>query len=401
MGQKIDSINYIATEQSSQIRLSYLDGLRGLAALYVVLFHIYQECSTMGDLSPWLMKIVRFIGEGEIAVSVFIVLSGYCLMLPVVRSGKNKIQGGIINYLKRRSRRILPPYYAALFLSLLLLVLTLGWQYLSDWQWNNNSFGFQPGTIPSWGAILSHLLLIHNLSQNWAFTINAPMWSVATEWQIYFLFPALLLPLYRRFGIICVAAIAFIIGLVPGYFWSQWPTFTACPWFLGLFALGMVAASINFSENFSLVYFSKRIPWGILTTILWSGVIAKIIFFPGPAPIGISKALSCLAGVATACSIVYCTQAMIDRKSSPLILQILETRLAVGLGEFSYSLYLIHALVIVLVHQFLLRSNLSPTYTFLTLLIIALPIAILAAYIFHLYLEKPFMSAHSHKRKFV
>jgi peptidoglycan/LPS O-acetylase OafA/YrhL len=72
-----------------KIRLVYLDGLRGLAALYVVLFHVYQECSDMGKISPQLRSALRFIGEGEVAVSVFIVLSGYCLMLPVVQSGKD------------------------------------------------------------------------------------------------------------------------------------------------------------------------------------------------------------------------------------------------------------------------------------------------------------------------
>ena len=74
-----------ATFDRPRIRLAYLDGLRGLAALYVVLFHVYQECSTMGEMSPMLLSLVRFLGEGEIAVSIFIVLSGYCLMLPVAQ----------------------------------------------------------------------------------------------------------------------------------------------------------------------------------------------------------------------------------------------------------------------------------------------------------------------------
>ena len=35
----------------------------------------------------------------------------------------------------------------------------------------------------------SHLFLVHNLSEGWIFKIDPPMWSVATEWQIYLLFP--------------------------------------------------------------------------------------------------------------------------------------------------------------------------------------------------------------------
>ena len=51
------------------------------------------------------------------------------------------------------------------------------------------------------GDLISHLLLVHNLSSAWFHQINAPLWSVATEWQIYFLLPLILLPLFRRAGI--------------------------------------------------------------------------------------------------------------------------------------------------------------------------------------------------------
>ncbi|HEY9778731.1 MAG TPA: hypothetical protein V6D09_01095, partial [Leptolyngbyaceae cyanobacterium] len=51
--------------------------------------------------------------------------------------------------LKRRSRRILPPYYAALILSLLLLALTLSWQYFTGFHWEPLFINFQPGAIPS------------------------------------------------------------------------------------------------------------------------------------------------------------------------------------------------------------------------------------------------------------
>jgi len=355
----------------------------------------------MGEMSPILMSLSRFLGEGEIAVSIFIVLSGYCLMLPVAQYGGNQIPGGVLNYLKRRAWRILPPYYAALLLSLLLLALTLSWQYLTGFLWHDSSVGFQPGILPSIETILTHFLLIHNLHPDWAFAINAPMWSVATEWQIYFLFPALLLPLYRYLGMIWVVAIAFLLGFGPSYFWSKWPDYTACPWFLGLFALGMAGALINFSQQPSVIRWQQRIPLGILTAILWIVTIAKIALLPGPAPLGISKLLSCLAGVATVSLLLYCTRYLTDENATrcPTILQLFEARYAVRLGVFSYSLYLVHAPVLVLVHQYLLRLHFSPTATFLTLLIVAVPLSLLISYIFHLNFERPFMSSRRKRRE--
>ena len=177
-----------------------------------------------------------------------------------------------------------------------------------------------------------HFLIIHNLNQDWAFAINGPMWSVATEWQIYFLFPALLLPVYRRFGIILVVLIAFIIGLSPSYILSGWSEYAACPWFLGLFALGMAGASINFSKKASIIRWKKRIPWKLLTAILWLGLIGKATIFPGSNQLDISKSVSCLAGVATASLIIYCTHSLTEGnpKQKPLILQLFESRYAIA-----------------------------------------------------------------------
>ncbi len=92
-----------STEQSSnkRVHLHYLDGLRGLAALYVVFSHVW-ELQENNVPSLWLVatKIFRY---GLFSVSVFIVLSGYCLMLPVVRSQTGQISGSLLSYFKKRS----------------------------------------------------------------------------------------------------------------------------------------------------------------------------------------------------------------------------------------------------------------------------------------------------------
>ncbi|WP_410959855.1 acyltransferase family protein, partial [Salmonella sp. SAL4356] len=69
---------------------------------------------------------------GHLAVSIFIVISGFCLALPVVAAG-DRMRDGSLNFFKRRARRILPPYYGALAFSLLLIATVLGKKTGSLW----------------------------------------------------------------------------------------------------------------------------------------------------------------------------------------------------------------------------------------------------------------------------
>ena len=104
----------------ARLRLNHVDGLRALAALYVVLHHIWLDGRPEDRAHDW----GSWLRHGHFAVTLFIVLSGYCLMLPVVR-GDGTLRGGIVPYLKR-ARRILPPYYAALGVTILLSTFLIG-----------------------------------------------------------------------------------------------------------------------------------------------------------------------------------------------------------------------------------------------------------------------------------
>ena len=92
----------------SPIHLDFLDGLRGLSALFVVLHHATGGVPRE-DVSRWLFRITSLLFlDGHYAVAVFIVLSGFSLMLPVVRSPDHRLRGGFLGYLKRCAWRILP-----------------------------------------------------------------------------------------------------------------------------------------------------------------------------------------------------------------------------------------------------------------------------------------------------
>ncbi len=247
-----------APGQAGRVKLAFLNGLRGLAALYVLLYHLYYAPK---GLSPVLVHALSWLRFGHYAVAVFIVLSGYCLMLPVVRSEDGRLRGGMWNYLKRRAIRILPPYYAALALSLALILLSHRSTHALGIQ-TNDTF-FQASMAP--GSLISHLLLLHSWNKNWIETIDGPMWSVSIEWQIYFLFPLLLLPLWRRFGSLAAIAAGLLVGVVPYLVLPKGQNFEwACPWYTGLFAMGMAGAVVGFSTNPRLMRLHQRLPWGWL-----------------------------------------------------------------------------------------------------------------------------------------
>src|SRR5882724_12742624 len=223
----------LGTVKKETLRLEYLDGLRAVAALYVVLFHAGVGFNS-GPLSGVARIVWHTLVFGHDAVAILIVLSGYCLMLPVARA-EGQLARGLWHYFARRAWRILPPYYAAVLGSLLLLALVPALETPTTTIWADSfpAFGLAP--------VGSHLLLIHNLYRSLANRIDGPLWSVATEWQIYFFFPLLLLPIWRRLG----AALRVLVGFIVGgsLLWlAPEAADTAASWYLGLFALGMGAA---------------------------------------------------------------------------------------------------------------------------------------------------------------
>jgi len=381
-----------------RLRLDYLDGLRGLAALYVVLHHAYYGLTAEAGLPPLVTWLTYWLYLGRSAVDIFIVLSGYCLMLPVVRSTTGRLSGGPLDFLRRRARRILPPFYAALGVSLLLIALVPALHDFShpNALWNEALPAFTPDVIAS------HLLLVHNFDPRWHSRIDYPMWSVATEWQIYFLFPLLLLPLWRRFGSGVAVPAAFVVGLVPLLlFFDRFSGVS--PHFLGLFALGMAAADLNFSPEPRLLLCRERLPWGWLAALLCAGLVMVSLKHSSWTLFVAVKDV--LVGAATACLLVFCTryltrhhetataQSPATRQRAPLVLRLLESRPAVALGVFSYSLYLIHAPVLAVCQSFVrpLAAR-SPTLALTLMLCLGVPLALGCSYLFHLAFERPFLS---------
>src|SRR5262249_37919081 len=223
--------------------LSFLDGLRALAALQVVLGHATLHVDWGAAPPPLLLRAAMWpISFAREAVALFIVLSGFCLMLPVVRQG-GELQGGAWQFFKRRTRRILPPYYLALAISLILIWTIIGQKTNTHWD----------TSLPVDGkAIWTHLLLLQDVFQDTSARINHVMWSISVEWRIYFLFPLLVL-CWRRAGAI-VSTLATVAGSYllirfAHFEWLNTAAYGTCLHFIGLFALGMLGAGVSYSDE--------------------------------------------------------------------------------------------------------------------------------------------------------
>lgn len=369
-----------------RLRLAFLDGLRGLMALYVVLFHAFYFARDL-PMHPIVAFATGWLNHGHYAVDIFIVLSGFCLMLPVTRSRQGKLPNGFGTYIWQRARRILPPYYAALFFSIVLVG-------LGQWlQRTGNVAGTYVNDIFTPGIIISHLLLIHNLDFIWAVRINAPMWSVATEWQIYFLFPLLLLPLLRYLGHFLLIIIATIIGLLPLFLLPTDANLSwASPWFLGLFAMGMVGADSTFGTSAAAQRWGNLLGQWPVAAGAFLLVVTPIL--PSTTPIWV---YDILVGIGTTSLIVYCLRKNTHRTEphTNFILRVLDAPWAVELGMFSYSLYLIHNPIQQAALR-VLQSYLPSTEMILAIqLLVGVPVIVGMAYLFHCVFERRFMNMPS------
>jgi len=375
----------LGNNTAQPIHLAFLDGVRGIAAFYVFIYHLWQlVCVTNGDKCPHWFSGLGFIEYGHFAVDVFIVLSGFCLMLPLAKGNMTSFPKGIPNFLRRRAIRILPPYYAALVLSIALVMLIPSIRHLQDKEYAL----YDRSTFTA--SILSHIFLVHNLWYQLAHRINAPMWSVATEWQIYFIFAFILLPLRNRMGVFAPIVFGFIFGAIT----AKYGLFQANFWFVGAFALGMAAAEISFAPKYRA--FAHRAPLGVLAgfAVLLAAAVVYVLRHKQGAIVFIGEDF--VVALATTATLAYCSEIARDPMHrlvpATAVYRIFSHPIPVGLGRFSYSLYLVHFPLVCISVSLASMFGFNFRESLGWAIFVVIPAIVGISYIFFTCFERPFLN---------
>lgn len=365
--------------------LLYLEGLRGAAALYVVMHHAMLRYG-LKPISLGQKLLIAGFNHGHYAVNLFIVISGFSLMLPSIRK---EYELDTIDFYKRRIRRILPPYYFALIFSALMLPV-----YLNTGQsWS---------TYISVKSIILHIFLVNDFFSSDVYRINYSLWSVPVECRIYIFFPVLLW-VWRKAGPWPAVASAFILSVTCGlvlFFLSKYSTdinitTSGVNPYIILFAMGMLAADLLFS-NSRWAHTVDKIPWGILLLvslalfIIYKGYWQHELEFTGHMHDLITDILF---GIVCFGLLGICSNEKYKQTSFKYFQKTFSWRPLVFAGMFSYSMYLIHAPILQIIYVCVMPFlKLTPVYATIALIILGTIIIIGFAYVFFLAFEKPFLS---------
>jgi len=363
--------------RSAAEKLKFIEGMRGIAALYVVLGHICSLADpgvflgVRGTGPEWLRIAMQPFGFGHLAVAAFIVISGFCLQTSLFNRGDGSIKEPK-KFFKRRALRILPPYYACLAISLVvaLYVTPLG---------HGLPFSLYLPVTPN--VVLSHLFLVHNWSPDWMYKINGVLWSIAIEAQLYLLFPLLVWLLNKANRLATVlstlAVTAAILTVTPR-------AEKFYPWYLALFTIGMAASHLAFSPP------KWRGP-NALAAMLFGGLSLGMCVWSATKgfsmPVLDSWLGACVVSVIYACTV----------SKNFTVGKFLSAKPLAWLGAVSYSLYLMHHPILQPLYLFRPKWAAGPLEATLYLSGVGLPVVFLGVVAFWFIFERPFISRPNKK----
>jgi len=230
-----DKIRSWIIKPSRGHHLAFLDGVRAIAILMVIVCHTLY-------VNPEASRTVLFFGQlflaGAMGVPVFFVLSGFVISLPFIES---RMPGGkpvsLSNYTLRRAAKIIPPFY----LSLLIFALYFGLKS------GDAEYGI---SALKWAAGIPHFVQLPP-----KYILNGSYWSLIIEVQFYTILPLLFWMTRRMNNKTMLATIFLVLQIVP-------------------FVSRLIITHM-YAGNPDLPFYMKRFP-GSLSTFSWGILFAAI-----------------------------------------------------------------------------------------------------------------------------
>jgi exopolysaccharide production protein ExoZ len=344
-----------ATSPSPGGRLPWLDGMRGAAALAVVVFHVYvisfhyyppgSALMTSAAVRAF-MSLARW---GSLGVPVFFVLSGFCVGQTWLRSRSAS------QFFLRRWWRIFPAYYAS-------LALVLGCALAVKLFTGANDITTLPA--PTAGHLLATLALLTSPATSvpgltWVY------WTLTYEVVFYaILTPLLVLPERPRLIVLGTLNTAIcVLGAWPNLALSPGPLFFAGLW--PLFGLGLAVVLAPRDRRVAAIV-------GLVS------LLAALRLIPGGSHPGVAPAALVTAALVAACA-AGC--------------RLPRWRLLEKIGGFSYSLYLIHVPVLLALGKYLVLRPEQTAARFFIGLTAAVALILACALVFYRCFERPHLQS--------
>ena len=317
-------------------RLLYIDSLRGLAALYVLLFHVGLS------VKPSNRFLLTVVENGERGVQLFYLISAYTLFYSLnLRS--TDAPDWKRKFFVRRFFRIAPLFYISLIL------------YLALYGWGPR---FALGRLPGVSLlnVLANILFINGFSPYWIGSIVPVGWSIAVEMSFYLLIPAL----YRIItslgrALVCSVTITAGALLVSRAMlrWAPIPETALWRMFvdhwivsqLPIFSFGLILYFLLARLEEALPRISEQRVKRFGLALLAGSIAFYLLVIYGFVPFFPKYILSGIGFVPL----------VLGLRLFPL--QLLVNRFTAFLGKLSYSLYLMHT---VCLHEVLRLSKVMP-----------------------------------------
>ncbi|MFL9995549.1 acyltransferase [Paraburkholderia sediminicola] len=345
-----------------------IDAMRGFAALLVAYFHcrqvewvgmqaFHQSVGHSFSLSTIAAYLTFPIAWGSAGVPIFFVISGYCIhrggALRLAKNPDYRLDTG--NFWVRRFARIYPVLLAAL-----VLTFALDWVSLQLPPVNHKirEIGLQ--------AFLVNLFSLQGVAGK-TFGSNGALWTLSLEVQFYAIYP-LLFALRRRLGMTSVLAIVAVINVVSAYVLERHDIqFFTSYWFSWTLGAWIADAKTRTAPD--------------ARSSVWLYVLAAAFIALGCAAFHFGQYG---AFQFWAVGFAFYLYKGLERRNADT----LGARFLSRFGDFSFSLYLIHLPIFVLLSSILFRSSLQmsiwPSFGYM---LVAVPVA----YVFYRLVELPAM----------
>lgn len=173
-------------------RLAFLDALRGLAAVYVVLFHVMAMPSPALATGPVMGAVLAMGGTG---VALFFVISAFSLAYTMPRHARTPTP--LLSFYLHRVFRIAPLFFVLLAFSI--------------WRDGRGSHAGHPAS-----EILANATFTFNLFKGWETGIVWASWAIGVEMLFYAVFPVLFRIIDRPQRAWIMAVLATLASLLAG-----------------------------------------------------------------------------------------------------------------------------------------------------------------------------------------